>query len=98
MTAAERPSARPGAALGAPVPAEATTVPETGAWRCSWGECTTEAVAAVRFHQQLGHVHECEAHLARLREWSDVAVVVPLPCPWSHGSGVGWIDYPRDLE
>lgn len=67
--------------------------------RCSSDGCTDAAVYAVRFHDQAGHVHDCAKHTAELREFCDVAEVVPLSggCPWPHGDGRTWTDQPRDL-
>ena len=66
-------------------------------WPCSWEDCPKQAVAAARFHNQRGHVHDCAQHIAWLREWSDVAEVVPLPCPFPHGDVTPWVDQPREL-
>jgi hypothetical protein len=66
-------------------------------WPCSRTGCPKPAVAAARFHNQAGHVHDCSQHIAELREWTDVAEVVPLPCPFSHGDGTTWIDDPKEL-
>ncbi|WP_035796402.1 hypothetical protein [Kitasatospora mediocidica] len=65
-------------------------------WPCSWEDCPKPAVAAARFHDQVGHVHDCSQHIAWLREWSDVAEIVPLPCPFAHGD-VTWVDQPKEL-
>jgi hypothetical protein len=79
------------------MPAPATTEAGHG-WPCCWDGCPRTATHAIRFHNQNGHVHDCDRHTAHLREWSDVAEVVPLPCPFDHGTGNMWIDAPRDLE
>lgn len=76
---------------------ETQVTPPAHRWPCSWEGCPRSAVAAARFHGQAGHVHDCSQHIAMLREWSDVAEVVPLPCLWPHGNGASWIDQPRDL-
>jgi hypothetical protein len=94
------PGAGSGASAGAsryPTSTDVSPGPETGPQPCSREGCTAAAVAAVRFHRQAGHVHECAADLAYLREWCDIAEVAPLPCPWVH-TETQWIDYPRDLE
>lgn len=62
---------------------------------CSWDACQRPATHAIRFHGQAGHVHDCSPHTAELREWADVAEVMPLPCPWTHGAT--WTDQPKDL-
>lgn len=64
-------------------------------WPCCWDGCDQPASYAVTFAGQAGHVHDCAAHVAVLREWSDVAEIVNLPCPWVHGAI--WHDQPRDL-
>lgn len=64
-------------------------------WPCCWDGCDQPAAAAVTFVGQAGHVHDCAAHVAVLREWCDVAEVVSLPCPWVHGAI--WTDAPADL-
>ena len=65
-------------------------------WPCCWDGCTRDATHAIRFHDQPGHVHDCDTHTAWLREWSDVAEAVTLPCPFPHGSNT-WTDTPREL-
>lgn len=70
--------------------------PEDG-WPCCAHGCTRRAAYAIRFHNQAGHVHDCSPCTAQLREWNDVAEVVPLPCPFPHGDGSTWTDQPREL-
>lgn len=65
-------------------------------WPCCWENCPRPAVYAVTFHGQAGHVHDCAPHTAALREWSDVARIVALPCPFPHGAAT-WTDTPADL-
>ncbi|MEW2635967.1 hypothetical protein AB0903_31095 [Streptomyces sp. NPDC048389] len=79
-------------------PQTATVPTEAEALDCSWESCPRPAVVAMRFHRQYGHVHECAQHAAVLREWTDVAESVPLPCPWDHGNGDTWIDFPPELS
>lgn len=67
-------------------------------WPCCWDGCSRAATHAIQFHNQNGHVHDCDPHTAWLREWSDVAEVVLLPCPFSHGAGQTWVDTPQGLE
>jgi len=62
---------------------------------CDSHGCTAAATTAMRFHNQVGHIHDCSYHAADLREWCDVAESAPLPCPWPHGDD--WVDTPRDL-
>jgi hypothetical protein len=64
---------------------------------CSSEGCGEAATAAIRFHGQTGHVHDCSAHLAILREWADIAEVVPLPCPWPCSPLPTRVDAPREL-
>lgn len=67
-------------------------------WPCCHDGCTNPAAYAIRFHNQAGHVHDCSPCTAELREWTDVAEVVPLPCPFPHGNGETWTDTPRELK
>lgn len=71
---------------------------DTRAWPCSREGCADPAAYAVTLRGQPGHVHDCVAHTAVLREWADVGSVVPLPCPHPHGDGTTWVDTPRPLE
>lgn len=77
--------------------AEAGMDPAEG-WPCSWEDCPKRAVIAMRFRNQPGHVHECHAHAAELREWCDVIETAPLPCPFDHGDGITWTDDPTPLD
>lgn len=79
----------------ATLPAPAEAPPDAG-FPCSADGCPNRAVYAVRFHDQRGHVHDCNPCTALLREWGDVAEVVLLPCPWVH-DGTTWTDQPREL-
>lgn len=67
-------------------------------WPCSAEDCPNTATHAITFRDQYGHVHDCNQHTAEAREWSDVTKVVPLPCPFSHGNGETWIDFPTPLD
>ncbi len=66
-------------------------------WPCCNHGCRRRAVYAIRFRGQAGHVHDCSPCTAELREWNDVAEVMPLPCPFPHGTGETWTDAPREL-
>jgi|GEM_PF-4460501 len=68
-----------------------------GKWPCSVEGCPRPAVVALTFHGQYGHIHDCAPCAAEAREWYDVAASAPLPCPYSHGDGTTWIDFPPDL-
>lgn len=61
---------------------------------CSVADCPQPPGIAMRFRSQYGHVHYCPAHGAEVREWYDVIESNPLPCPYHHGDGSTWIDYP----
>lgn len=54
---------------------------------CSWEGCDQPAAEALVIRGQAGHVHDCRAHSAVLREWCDVQRsaeiaqgVCPFPC------------------
>lgn len=84
-----------------PVLEHPTIAPDTDpaeGWPCSWEDCPRRAVVAMRFRNQPGHVHECHAHAAELREWCDVTESAPLPCPFPHGDGTTWTDDPTPLD
>lgn len=64
---------------------------------CDAHGCTRQAVVALRFHDQPGHVHDCAPCAHDLREFCDVVESHPLPCPWAH-NGTTWTDQPRELR
>lgn len=49
---------------------------------CSVTGCDADAVTALRFRDQPGHVHVCRADEAINREWAEVVESAPMPCPW----------------
>lgn len=49
---------------------------------CGAEGCDALATVALRFRDQIGHVHVCPADEALDREWCDVIESHPMPCPW----------------
>jgi hypothetical protein len=40
--------------------------------KCSVEGCTEKPVESLILRDQVGHVHDCSAHAAEVREWCDV--------------------------
>lgn len=70
---------------------------------CCSISCTEPAAEALQFRGQPGHVHDCPAHAARVREWCDVIHSAPIidgecPAPDCTGNDVVGVGMPTPLR
>lgn len=71
---------------------------ETDAVVCSSDECDAPAVEVLVLRDQPGHVHDCAAHAAEVREWCDVVESYPMPCALGADCPALYVAQPMPLE
>lgn len=65
---------------------------------CSSDDCDAAAVEVLVLRDQPGHVHDCAAHAAVVREWCDVVESYPMPCALGADCPALYVAQPMPLE
>lgn len=65
---------------------------------CSADDCDAAAVEVLVLRDQPGHVHDCSAHAAEVREWCDVVESYPMPCALGAACPTLYVAQPTPLD